>query len=122
MSERPRANDKAAVVIAAPVPVSNAVDLQSLTSRSPEQRRQDALRRQQVAEKTRPLKKELEQTEKRMALLAQEKTKLETALSQPLNSSDIADSGRRLKAVNDENDTLEARWLELTEAIEAASA
>jgi ATP-binding cassette subfamily F protein 3 len=43
-------------------------------------------------------------------------------LSQPLNSSDIADSGRRLKAVNDENDTLEARWLELTEAIEAASA
>jgi ATP-binding cassette subfamily F protein 3 len=57
-----------------------------------------------------------------MALLAQEKTKLETALSQPLNSSDIADSGRRLKAVNDENDTLEARWLELTEAIEAASA
>ena len=121
-STAPRANDKAAVVVAAPAPVSNAVDLQSLTSRSPEQRRQDALRRQQVAEKTRPLKKELEQTEKRMALLAQEKTKLETALSQPLNNSDIADSGRRLKAVNDENDTLEARWLELTEAIEAASA
>jgi ATP-binding cassette subfamily F protein 3 len=98
------------------------VDLQSLTSRSPEQRRQDALRRQQMAEKTRPLKKELEQTEKRMAALAQEKTKLEATLSQPMNSSDIADSGRRLKVVNDENDTLEARWLELTEAIEAASA
>ena len=121
-SPAPRAHDKAAVVAAAPAQVSQAVDLQSLTSRSPEQRRQDALRRQQVAEKTRPLKKELEQTEKRMALLALEKTKLETALSQPLNSSDIADSGRRLKAVNDENDTLEARWLELTEAIEAASA
>ncbi|MDP3924373.1 MAG: ATP-binding cassette domain-containing protein [Hydrogenophaga sp.] len=121
-SPAPRANDKAAVVAAAPAPVSQAVDLQSLTSRSPEQRRQDALRRQQVAEKTRPLKKELEQTEKRMAVLALEKTRLETALSQPLNSSDIADSGRRLKAVNDETDTLEARWLELTEAIEAASA
>jgi len=121
-SPAPRANDKAAVVAAAPAPVSQAVDLQSLTSRSPEQRRQDALRRQQVAEKTRPLKKELEQTEKRMAVLALEKTRLETALSQPLSSSDIADSGRRLKAVNDETDTLEARWLELTEAIEAASA
>ncbi|WP_439114310.1 ABC-F family ATP-binding cassette domain-containing protein [Hydrogenophaga sp.] len=121
-SPAPRAHDKAAVVAAAPAQVSQAVELQSLTSRSPEQRRQDALRRQQVAEKTRPLKKELEQTEKRMALLALEKTKLETALSQPLNSSDIADSGRRLKTVNDENDTLEARWLELTEAIEAASA
>ena len=121
-SPAPRANDKAAVVAAAPAPVSHAVDLQSLTSRSPEQRRQDALRRQQMAEKTRPLKKELEQTEKRMAVLAQEKTKLEATLSQPMNSSDIADSGRRLKVVNDENDTLEARWLELTEAIEAASA
>jgi len=115
-------SSKAFVAVAAPAPVSTAVDLQSLTSRSPEQRRQDALRRQQVAEKTRPLKKELEQTEKRMAVLAQEKTKLETALSQPLNAGDIADSGRRLKAVNDETDTLEVRWLELTEAIDAASA
>jgi len=121
-SPAPRANDKATVVAAAPAPISHAVDLQSLTSRSPEQRRQDALRRQQMAEKTRPLKKELEQTEKRMAVLAQEKTKLEATLSQPMNSSDIADSGRRLKVVNDENDTLEARWLELTEAIEVASA
>jgi ATP-binding cassette subfamily F protein 3 len=34
----------------------------------------------------------------------------------------MAESGRRLKAVNDETDTLEARWLELTEAIETASA
>ncbi|MDP2417507.1 MAG: ATP-binding cassette domain-containing protein [Hydrogenophaga sp.] len=121
-SSAPRANDKASVVVAAPAPVSNAVDLQSLTSRSPEQRRQDALRRQQVAEKTRPMKKELEQNEKRMAVLGLEKTRLEAALSQPLNNTDIADAGRRLKAVNDETDTLEARWLELTEAIEAASA
>jgi ATP-binding cassette subfamily F protein 3 len=34
----------------------------------------------------------------------------------------MAESGRRLKAVNDENDKLEARWLELHEAIEAADA
>ncbi|MBS3911101.1 MAG: ATP-binding cassette domain-containing protein [Hydrogenophaga sp.] len=116
------ASGKAFVAVAGPAPVSTTVDLQSLTSRSPEQRRQDALHRQQVAEKTRPLKKELEQTEKRMAVLALEKTKLETALSQPLNPGDIADAGRRLKAVNDETDLLEARWLELTEAIDTASA
>ena len=54
--------------------------------------------------------------------VAQEKTQLETSLSQPMNSSQIADAGRRLKAVNEENDALEARWLELTEAIEAAQA
>jgi ATP-binding cassette, subfamily F, member 3 len=109
-------------VVSAAAPASHAVDLQSLTSKSPEQRRQDALRRQQVAEKTRPLKKELDQVEKRMGLLTQEKTQLEATLSQPMSNSQIADAGRRLKAVNEENDALEARWLELTEAIEAAQA
>ena len=102
---------------AAPVAAPKAPE----PARTPEQKRQDAQRRQQVAEKTKPLKKELEQTEKRMAQLAQEKTRLEAAMSQPASPTDIAESGRRLKAVNDENDTLEARWLELHEAIEAAA-
>ena len=88
---------------------------------APEQKRNDAQRRQQLAEKTKPLKKELEQTEKRMAQLAQEKTRLEAAMSQPSNPSEIAEAGRRLKAVNDEIEKVEAQWLELTEAIEAAN-
>jgi len=103
---------------AAPPPAA-VVPKSAEPSRTPEQKRQDAQRRQQLAEKTRPLKKELEQTEKRMALLSQEKTRLEAAMSQPASPADIAESGRRLKAVNDENDALEARWLELHEAIEA---
>jgi ATP-binding cassette subfamily F protein 3 len=102
-------------------PASQAVELQSLTSRSPEQRRLDAQRRQMQADKARPLKKELDQIDKRMALLALEKDKLETALSQPLNPTEIASSGRRLKAIGDEIETLEARWLELTESIEAVN-
>ena len=89
--------------------------------RTAEQKKQDAQRRQQVAEKTKPLKKELEQVDKRMAQLAQEKTRLETALSQSASPADLAESGRRLKAVNDENEALEARWLELHELIEAAT-
>ena len=100
---------------AAPVKAAKAAE----ANRTPEQKRSDAQRRQQQAEKARPLKKELEQTEKRMAQLAQEKTRLEAAMSQPSNPSEIAEAGRRLKAVNDENDALEARWLELHEAIEA---
>ena len=79
-------------------------------------------RRQQLAEKARPLKKELEQTEKRMAVLAQEKQRLETTLGQALIPADIAEAGKRLKAVNDENEVLEARWLELQEAIDAVGA
>ena len=89
---------------------------------APEQKRVDAQRRQQLAEKAKPLKKELEQTEKRMAQLAQDKARLEAAMGQPLSPADLAKNGKQLKAVNDENETLEARWLELTEAIEAVNA
>jgi ATP-binding cassette, subfamily F, member 3 len=102
-------------------PASQAVDMASLVSRSPEQRRLDAQKRHLIAEKTRPLKKELEQVEKRMALLAQEKEQLEAALSQLMDPTEIARSGRRLKVVGDETDVLEARWLELTESIETLS-
>ncbi len=87
-------------------------------TRSADQKRLDAQRRQQLAEKSKPLKKELEQTEKHMARLAQEKSSLEAAMAQPANPGDIAETGRRLKAVNDETEAVEARWLELHEAIE----
>ncbi|PZO20482.1 MAG: ABC transporter [Burkholderiales bacterium] len=89
---------------------------------APEQKRNDAQRRQQLAEKTKPLKKELEQTEKRMAQLAQEKTRLEAVMGQPLSPADLAKNGKQLKTVNEENEALEARWLELNEAIEAFNA
>ncbi|MDO9438539.1 ABC-F family ATP-binding cassette domain-containing protein [Hydrogenophaga sp.] len=107
---------RASAPAAAPAPVATAPE----SARSPEQKKQDAQRRQQQAEKVKPLKKELEKTEKRMAQLTLEKAQLEAAMSQPGKPAELAESGRRLKAVNDENDTLEARWLELHEAIEAA--
>ncbi len=88
----------------------------------PEQKRNDAQRRQQLAEKTKPLKKELELTEKRMAQLAQEKIRLEATMGQQLSPDNLAKNGKQLKSVNDENEALEARWLELTEAIEAVNA
>jgi ATP-binding cassette subfamily F protein 3 len=106
----------------APAPQAPVAAPSSAATRSPEQRRQDAQRRQQLAEQARPLKKELEQNEKRTAALAQERAQLETLLSQPTSPAAMADSGRRLKAVNDEIDTLEGRWLELTEAIDAMNA
>jgi len=84
-----------------------------------EARRLDAQRRQQRLEQLRPLRRELEQVEKRLAELATRKASLEAALSRPLSPADIAQAGRDLKTVNDENDTLEQRWLELGEAIEA---
>jgi ATP-binding cassette subfamily F protein 3 len=112
-------NAAAEPVVAAPAPV--AASPAPAISRSPEQRKLDAQRRQQRAEQLRPLKKELEQSEKRMAALNTEKRALEETLSQPASPVTLADTGRRLKAVNDELEALELRWLELGEQLEAAN-
>ena len=87
-----------------------------------EQRRQDAQARQQLAERLRPFKKEIEKIDALLAKLAQERTQLEERLAQPLPPAEIAESGRRLKAVNDEIDALEEKWLEASTQIEAISA
>jgi ATP-binding cassette subfamily F protein 3 len=108
--------------VAAPVAAPENKARSAEPNRSPDQKRNDAQRRQQQAEKAKPLKKKLEQTEQRMAQLAQEKLRLEASMGQALSPLDLAQNGKQLKAVNDENETLEARWLELTEAIEAVSA
>jgi ATP-binding cassette subfamily F protein 3 len=86
---------------------------------SGEQRKLDAQRRQQQAAQTRPLKKELEQNEQRMAAVEKEKAALETLLATPITPAEIADAGRRLKALSDEASSLEERWLELTTQLEA---
>ncbi len=86
-----------------------------------EQRKLDAQARQQLAERTRPLKKELERTDKRLGTLGTERAELESRLAQPLPPAEIADCGRRLKAVNDEVAQLEERWLEISAALEEIS-
>ena len=107
-------------VTAAPVAAAPAPAAQAAVS-SAEQRKLDAQRRQQLAAQTRPLKKELEQNEQRMGVIEQEKTALEAQLSTPLPPAEIAEAGRRLKALTDEVASLEERWLELTALLEAAA-
>ena len=86
------------------------------------QRKQDAQSRQGQQEKTRPLKKELEQIDKRMAELQTTKTTLEERLTQPMPPAEIADNGKRLKAATDEITKLEERWLEVSSELEALTA
>ncbi len=88
---------------------------------SAEQRKFDAQKRQQLAAQTRPLKKELEQNEQRMASIEAEKASLEALLTTPISPADIADAGRRLKALADEVSLLEERWLELSAKLEEAA-
>ncbi len=87
-----------------------------------ETRRQSAQARQQLAEKTRPIQREIAQIDARLAALAAEKSALEERLTQPLAPADIASCGRRLKECSDEIAVLEDRWLELGAALEALSA
>jgi len=105
----------------APAPVANLATSPAPASAlsSAEQRKQDALRRQQLATQSRPLKRELEQNEQRMAVIEHEKSALEQQLSTPLPPTEIAEAGRRLKALTEEMATLEERWLELTEQLQA---
>jgi ATP-binding cassette subfamily F protein 3 len=87
-----------------------------------EQRKASALARQQLAEKTKPFKRELEQVDKRLAQLGAERQQLEQRLAEPLPPTEIADCGRRLKTCGDEIEALEERWLVLSSEIEALEA
>ena len=78
--------------------------------------------RKEINEKKRPLKKEFDGVEKNMAALESEKTALHDKLATPLPPADIAEAGKRLKAVEDELASLELRWLELSEAMDAIEA
>ena len=109
----------AAAPVAAPAPAPEA-SKPAVAQR--DQRKLDAQARQQLAEKTRPLKRELEQIDQRMAQLSQQKTELETRLSTALPPAEIAECGRQLKAATEGIEQLEERWLELTEQIEALTA
>ena len=88
---------------------------------SAEQRKLDAQKRQQLAAQTRPLKRELEQNEERMASIEVEKNRLEALLTTPVSPAEMADAGRRLKALSDEVATLEERWLTITSLLEEAT-
>ncbi len=104
-----------------PLKTSNSSTPAATGLSSAEQRKLDAQKRQQLAAQTRPLKRELEQNEQRMAHIEAEKAQLEQQLSSPLSPAEIAEAGRRLKALSDEVNTLEERWLELTHLLEVSA-
>jgi len=88
-----------------------------------EDRKASAQARQKIAEQTKPLRKELEALEKKMAALTQEKDNIESAAAQPdLSPAQRVEQGKRLKQIADATEEAEGRWLELTEQIDALSA
>ncbi|MGA0610992.1 ABC-F family ATP-binding cassette domain-containing protein [Caldimonas sp. KR1-144] len=88
-----------------------------------EDRKASAQQRQQLAAQAKPLKAELAQVETRIAAATRERDTLVEGLADPgLTPAHRAERGKRMKALEDEIAQLEARWLELGEAIDAIGA
>ena len=115
--ERLRAEAVAAANDVTPAVVSPVVETKPIASR--EQRKDDAQARKEINERKRPVKKELDAAEKNIATFESERTQLHELLASPITPAEIAEAGKRLKVVEDELASLEARWLELTEQIES---
>ncbi|MBC7469762.1 MAG: ATP-binding cassette domain-containing protein [Ramlibacter sp.] len=84
-----------------------------------EPRKSDAPHRQHASGRLKPLRKELEQADQRMAQLSGEKATLEARLGSRLPPADLAEGAKRLKAINEELASLEERWLQLSGEIES---
>jgi ATP-binding cassette subfamily F protein 3 len=83
-------------------------------------RKAAAQARARIAERTRPLRTEIERIDRELAQRAEERARLLDGLARgDLPAAEIAEHGRRLKRIDDESATLEDRWLSLTGEIEA---
>ena len=78
--------------------------------------------RQQRSEQARPLKREIAQIDERLAEAGTAKAAIEARLAQALPAAEIAEAGKRLKALNEEIERLEERWMTVSGQLEALAA
>ncbi len=108
----------ALVAAAPPAPLPSAASAPRSGAR--DERKQGAQTRSQIANRTRPMRTELQQIDARLAKLGSERTALEAQLATPgLRGSVMAEAGRQLNHAVAEIAQLEERWLELQGEIEA---
>jgi len=108
---------------AAPPPAATPAAASQASSNRRDERKQQAQSRAQVANRTRPLRMEIQQIDGRLEKLGAEKAELEGALvAGSVAADDMAETGRRLNHIAAETAMLEERWLELHAEIEAIAA
>jgi ATP-binding cassette, subfamily F, member 3 len=113
---RPQARAAPAAAAAASAPAATATPPRPAVDVAPRtDRKAAAAARQQRADASKPLKKELNLVDNRLGVLFAERDALEAASSvDTLDAEQRAEQGRRLKAIGGQIEALEARWLELS--------
>jgi ATP-binding cassette subfamily F protein 3 len=126
-SKSPSANVPTSV---APISIANEADTVRASAskdienetesqfKSKEQRQQDAKERAALAEKTKPLKKRLDQLEASISALKSEQETLHAKLINPLPSAELIEANKRLAQISADIEDTEWKWLELSERIE----
>ena len=86
-----------------------------VAANSRDERKAAAQLRQQRSEAARPLRQEVNRIDNKLGVLFAERDAREAGLAQPdIDTAQLADSGKRLKAIVTQIEQLEARWLELS--------
>ena len=90
---------------------------------SREDRKADAQARQGRSEELKPLRKELNRVDNRLGVLFGDRTAIEASFAAgSLTPAQLADHGKKLKALNEEISLLEGQWLELSTQVDELSA
>jgi ATP-binding cassette subfamily F protein 3 len=120
---RPGTARDAAPAAAAPAPAVVPASTAQATGKRRDERKHQAQTRAQLANRTRPLRMEIQHIDSRLEKLGAEKAALESALVAGTVAADaMAETGRRLNHIAAETAVLEQRWLELHAEIEALAA
>jgi ATP-binding cassette subfamily F protein 3 len=122
------ANSAGKKAAAAPVPVAAkpvAATAPSASSAptSRDDRKADAQARQGKSDELKPLRKELNRVDNRLGVLFADRTAIEASFaSGSLTPAQLADNGKKLKALAEEISLLEGQWLELSTQVDELSA
>ena len=100
-------------------PASPASGAPAAPASGRDERKATAQARQQRASAAKPLRQEINRIDNRLGVLFAERDELEAALARPdVDPTRLAESGRRLKSIGEQIESLEGKWLELSTQID----
>jgi ATP-binding cassette, subfamily F, member 3 len=110
----PKAKTKATSTSTVAVPAAPAASAPA-GGGTRDERKAAAAARQQRSDAAKPLRQEVNRIDNKLGVLFAERDALEAGLAAPdVDTARLAESGKRLKAVLEQIEQLEARWLELS--------